>query len=110
MAGRSAERPETGEAGGRVRSMPAVADAMATAGAVPLRKVASAMIAATLVTILLGSKAALSWASDLPINRTSDFALYCAQAWYDEMDAVGLPRLAEDLRAAFRRFQGWGKG
>jgi hypothetical protein len=110
VTGRTAERPETGEAGGRVRSMPAVADAMATAGAVPFRKVASAMIAATLVTMLLGSKAALSWASDLPINRMSDLALYCAQAWHDEMDAAGLPRVAEELRAAFRRSQGWGKG
>jgi hypothetical protein len=90
--------------------MPAVADAMATAGAVPFRKVASALIAATLVTMFLGSKAALSWASDLPINRMSDLALYCVQAWHDEMDAVALPRVAEGLRAAFRRFQGWGKG
>ena len=110
MARQSAERPETGEAGGRVRSMPAVADAMATAGAVPIRKVASALIAATLVTMFLGSKAGLSWASDLPINRMSDLALYCAQAWHDEMDSAGLPRVAEELRTAFRRFQGWGKG
>jgi hypothetical protein len=110
VAGRSAERPETGQAGGRVRSMPAVADAMATAGAAPFRKVASAIVAATVVAMFLGSKAALSWASDLPINRMSDLALYCAQAWHDQMDAADLPRVAEELRAAFRRFQGWGKG
>jgi len=90
--------------------MPAVADAMATAGAVPFRKVAGAIVAATLVAMFLGSKATLSWASDLPINRMSDLALYCAQAWQDEVDAVGLPRVAEELRTAFRRFQGWGKG
>jgi hypothetical protein len=110
VTSRTAERPDTGEADGRIRSMPAVADAMATAGAVPFRKVARALIAATMVVTLLGSKAALSWASDLPINRMSDLALYCAQAWHDEMGAMGLPRIAEDLRAAFRRFQGWGKG
>jgi hypothetical protein len=89
---------------------PAVIDIMATAGVAPLRQVARAIIIATVVMALFGSEALLNWANDLPISATSDTILSAAQAWEDALAHLGLPEVAAGLRAAFRRFQGWGKG
>jgi hypothetical protein len=89
---------------------PAVIDIMATAGTAPLRQVAPAIIVAAGVMALFGSGALLNWANDLPINATSDTILAVAQAWDDALAHLGLPEVATELRAAFRRFQGWRKG
>ena len=88
---------------------PAVIDVMAPAGVAPLRKVAGAILAAVLVMALLGSEALLNWANDLPISATSDSILSAAQSWHDTLAREGLPEVSTQLRAAFRRFQAWGK-
>jgi hypothetical protein len=88
---------------------PAVIDVMADAGVAPFRRVAGAIVTAATVMALLGSDALLKWANDLPISATSDTILAVAQSWQDALSRLGLPEVAADLRAAFRRFQGWGK-
>jgi len=88
---------------------PAAIDVMASARARPLRQVGSALMMATVVTALLGSEALLNWANELPISPTSDTILAAAQTWHDGLQRTGLPSVATELRAAFRRFQSWGK-
>src|SRR5579863_5408035 len=82
---------------------PAVIDVMAPARVAPLRKVSGAMLAAVAVMALFGSEALLNWANDLPISPTSDNILSAAQSWHDAISHAGLPEVATQLRAAFRR-------
>jgi len=91
------------------RLPPAVIDVMSDAGGVKLRHVAGAIVSAGVVMALLGSLALLNWANELPIGPTSDTILADAQIWHNELTRVGLPIIAEELRAAFRSFQGWGR-
>lgn len=88
---------------------PAVIDVMAPARVAPLRRVTGAILAAVVVMALFGSEALLNWANDLPISATSDNILSAAQGWQDALSHGGLPEVATQLRAAFRRFQAWGK-
>jgi len=88
---------------------PAVIDVMADAGVAPFRRVAGAIVTAAAVMALFGSEALLNWANDLPISATSDTILSAAQSWHHALSRVGVPEIATELRATFRRFQGWGK-
>jgi hypothetical protein len=72
----------------------------------PLRRVAAAILIATLVTMLLGSKAFLAWSNDLPISQASDFLLYIAQGWQDAMEAIGLTLFADAIHQLLHWLQG----
>ncbi len=73
-----------------------------------LPRVARAIAVATLTMLLLGSKALLDWASDLPVNAASDALLDWAGRWNDWMAAIGLDGFAATLHEwleAFRRLR-----
>ena len=80
-------------------------EVMAEAPAAPLRQVAVALAAASVVALLLGSPALLAWAESLPVGPVGDAALEFAVRWHDVMRTIGLDQLYGALRRAFRAFQ-----
>ncbi|MGB9152638.1 MAG: hypothetical protein WCD70_06080 [Alphaproteobacteria bacterium] len=64
--------------------------------------VARASLLAAVVTLVLGSKALLSWTNDLPIGKISDVLLYCAQTWQDWMSNLGITHFADAAFNALR--------
>jgi len=88
---------------------PPALDIMESARTVPFRKAATAILAAALVALCLGSQALLDWATALPINRASDAVLAGASAWHQAMERVGVTAIAEELRTEFRRFEELGR-
>ena len=84
---------------------PPILDIMASARAVPFRRVAAAVLGAAVVSLCLGSQALLDWANALPINRASDAVLAGATAWHEAMVRAGITVIADELRAGFRRFE-----
>jgi hypothetical protein len=73
-------------------------------GATParLKNVTIAVFVAAFIMLLLGSKALLGWANDLPIGWLSDFVLLIAQTWQDWMHKIGLTGFAD---AAFNELR-----
>jgi hypothetical protein len=71
----------------------------------PLGAVSRAILAATLVAFLFGSKALLEWANNLPINPLSDTILAMAQWWQDRSAEIGLTHIAEWVRAILRALE-----
>ena|SRR5579862_3463076 len=80
-----------------------VADALPTT----LARTGWSLVAATLIALLLGSKALLSWANELPIGRLSDFILYLSQGWDNEMRRLGVTHFAAAVRDFLHHFQHW---
>ena len=66
-------------------------------GAAParLKAVTIAVLVAAIIMLLLGSKAFLEWANNLPIGWMSDFVLFIAQTWQDWMEKIGVTRFAD---------------
>jgi hypothetical protein len=71
-----------------------------------LLSVGAAIVLSALVMLVLGSKALLEWANNLPIGRASDFILYLAQSWQDLMDAGQITAFATNIRRALEWLQG----
>jgi len=88
---------------------PSAIDIMASARPVPFRQAATAIVVATLAALAFGSKALVDWATDLPINRASDATLSVSSVWQETMERAGLSTVAEELRAAFRKVEAWGR-
>jgi len=84
---------------------PSPLDIMASARTVPFRRAATAVLAAAFLSLCLGSQALQDWATALPINRASAVVLARATAWHEAMERAGLTRVAEGMRAEFRRFE-----
>jgi hypothetical protein len=70
-----------------------------------LMQVGLAILLAALVMSLLGSKALLEWANNLPIGRVSDFVLYLAQGWQDLMQAAHMTAFASGVRKLLQWLQ-----
>ena len=68
-------------------------------------QVGLAILLAALVMLVLGSKALLEWANNLPIGRISDFILYLAQAWQDLLEAAHITGFAADVRKLLQWLQ-----
>ncbi len=64
----------------------------------PLGRVMVAILLAALLMLILGSKALLEWANNLPIGRLSDFILYLAQGWQDLMASMHITAYASRIR------------
>jgi hypothetical protein len=75
------------------------------ASAAPLRQVAAALVTATLVALLLGSRPLLTWAEELPVGPFGDTALEFAVRWHDAMSTIGLDKPYDATRAAFQAFK-----
>ena len=86
---------------------PPILDVMADAKAVPFRRAAFAVLTAAVVSLCLGSQALQTWSTALPINRASDAVLTMAAKWNEAMVRAGLTAVAAELRAEFRKFEGW---
>jgi hypothetical protein len=80
-------------------------EVMTGAVTAPLRRVASAIVAGTIVMLLFGSPALLAWAEGLPVGPIGDAALEVALRWHDAMSALGLDQPYTALRRAFRLMQ-----
>jgi hypothetical protein len=79
----------------------------AVEGALPsgLPAVCGAVVAATIVALILGSKQLLAWVNDLPIGPSSDFLLLVAQAWQDLMVQVRVTGYAATLHKLLAALQ-----
>jgi hypothetical protein len=71
-----------------------------------LLQVGLAIFLAALVMSVLGSKALLEWANNLPIGRISDFILYLTQGWQDLMEASHMTAFASAVRKLLEWLQG----
>jgi len=80
-------------------------EVMTGASATPLRQVAMALVTATLVALLLGSRPLLTWAEELPVGPFGDTALELAVHWHDAMSAIGLNKSYDATREAFQAFK-----
>jgi hypothetical protein len=70
-----------------------------------LPEVARVVAIATLAALLLGSRALLDWSAELPVSALSDALLGAAETWHGLMEGLGLNRLGDGIRAAFRSLQ-----
>ena len=80
-------------------------EVMTGASTVPLRQIASALVTATLVALLLGSRPLLTWAEELPVGPYGDMALELAVRWHGAMSAVGLDKPYDAARETFQTFK-----
>lgn len=74
----------------------------------PLRAVAWAMLAGSLVALVLGAQAVLDWTNGLPVGPFSDQVQPLAQAWQDLVARTGLTGFAAGLHRLLSDWQALG--
>lgn len=72
-----------------------------------LREVWRALVAASLVMLMLGAEPLLRWTEELPVNPATDRLVLAAEIWHGWMDQAGLaklhPRLKTEIEALTKR-------
>ncbi len=89
------------------RAYKAPVEAVAGARTISLGAMSRAVMAATIVAMLLGGDAFSRWASELPVDPLSDLVITATEAWQHATEPLGLTRIAAGARQSIERVERW---